>query len=214
MGFRGAGKSLYAVSLACALSKRFNLPILANIRVNYPGAERMESIEQFADATKRVCLFDEAHRNLDSRMWADNKGLTDVLLYNRKRVKHVIYTTPHVRNIDVRIRDIVPMLIVVIRPPGTDKIVASWFDVEKSGGIDQLGKPFKTDVVNDRRVFYRLYNTWEEAPILPATLDGHKLTGRPRAAASSVPVVSSAGAAVALRSPSRSSLVPPDMAGR
>jgi hypothetical protein len=167
MGFRGAGKSLYGVALSCALSKRFGLPILSNIGVNYPGAGRLGSIEEFANATGAVCLLDEAHRNLDSRLWADNKQFTDVLLYNRKRMKHVIYTTPHVRNIDVRIRDIVPILIVVEKLPNSERICARWFDVERSGGLEHLGKPFKVDVIPDRRVYFRLYSTWEEAPILP-----------------------------------------------
>ncbi len=167
MGFRGAGKSLYGVALACALSKRFRLPILANIGVNYPGARRLVSIEDFASATGAVCLMDEAHRNLDARLWADNKQFTDVLLYNRKRMKHVIYTTPHVRNIDVRIREIVPLLVVIDRPPVGESITARWYDVERAGGIDHIGEPFRADLVPDKRRFYGLYNTMEEAPILP-----------------------------------------------
>ena len=170
MGLRGAGKSLYGTAFACALSKKTGLPILSNIGINFPGAERLTSLKQFAEATGRICLLDEAHRNLDSRLWTNNKEFTDILLYNRKRMKHVIYTTPHVRNLDVRIRDIVPILIVVQRPRHSDRITASWFDVERAGGLDSLGDPMRVDVVRDRRVFFPLYSTWEEAPILPYEL--------------------------------------------
>lgn len=169
MGFRGVGKTLYSVALGCALSRRYELPILSNIGVNYPGSERLRSIEHFAEATGRVVIFDEAHRNLDARQWKDNKQFTDTLLYNRKRMKHVIYTTPHVRNLDVRIRDIVPILVVVDKVPGSDGIRASWFDVERAGGLDGNLKPFRVDRIPDKTLYYGLYDTSEEAPILPGS---------------------------------------------
>lgn len=167
-GALGHGKTLYSVAFAMGLSNMCNMPLYSNIWIDHPNYRPIVSIEHFARITHAVVLMDEAHRNLDSRLWSKNKEITDAVIYNRKRMKHCLYITPSYGNLDLRLRQIVPLLVVCTRERARSAITASWYDVQRASATGALPRVLVRRI-EDPTPFYGLYNTQEEAAILPIT---------------------------------------------
>jgi hypothetical protein len=165
-GLLGHGKTLYSVAFGLGLAVRSGMPLYSNIKIEHEAYRPIRSIEHFASITHAVVLMDEAHRNLDSRLWTQNKDITDAVIYNRKRMKHCIYITPSWGNLDLRLRQIVPIMVVCSRPRGQSSITASWYDVQKADAKGNLPRVL-VKTIDDPSIFYGLYDTQEEAPILP-----------------------------------------------
>jgi hypothetical protein len=169
-GVLGSGKTLYSASFALGLALASRMPLYSNIRIYHPLYRPLLSVEQFANITRAVVLLDEAHRNLDARLWSQNKMIADAVLYNRKRMKHTVYTTPSYGNLEKRLRDICPVLIVCDRKANTPVIRVSWYDAQRPGPGGVLRR-IKFQSLEDPQAAYGLYDTQEEAPILPLTLN-------------------------------------------
>lgn len=169
-GVLGSGKTLYSSVFALGLALASRMPIYSNIKLNHPLYRPLLSIEHFASITRAVVLLDEAHRNLDARLWSQNKVISDAILYNRKRMKHTIYTTPSYGNLDKRLRDVAPILVICDRYANTKAIRVSWYDAQRPMAGGALRR-IRFQVLDDPRSAYGLYDTQEEAPILPLSTE-------------------------------------------
>lgn len=167
-GILGSGKTLYSVSFALGLALASRMPLYSNIEVHHPLYRPLVSVEQFAHIRGAVVLMDEAHRNLDARLWSQNKVIADAVLYNRKRMKHCIYTTPNYGNLEKRLRSVVPVLVHCDRRANSSAIRVAWYDAQRPSATGAM-RQIRFQVLHDPSPIYGLYNTQEEAAILPMT---------------------------------------------
>jgi cytidylate kinase len=70
-----------------------------------------------ADANGSICIWDEAHRMIDSRQSLKHENIltTHVLTFARKMAAIQIFVTPHINNLDSRLRQLTEVLINVTK---------------------------------------------------------------------------------------------------
>lgn len=100
------------------VAKARRMGIKADIYANFDllGAKALTSYRDFyrvARSEASICLMDEAHVNLDSRLFARgaNIYMTQFMFYLRKLNTSLFMTTPHIRNLDSRMRQLTNILV-------------------------------------------------------------------------------------------------------
>lgn len=96
--------------------------IQVDLYANYGlrGAKPLTHYTDFYEVAKSpnsIVLLDEAHVNLDSRLFhrGSNIFMTQFLFYLRKLHASLFMTTPHIRNLDSRIRQLTNILVLCQR---------------------------------------------------------------------------------------------------
>ncbi|MDH7578471.1 MAG: hypothetical protein QHH75_11825 [Bacillota bacterium] len=92
--------------------------IHADLYANFDlqGAKPLTSYRDFyqvARSEASICLLDEAHVNLDARLFhrGANIYMTQFFFYLRKLSASLFMTTPHIRNLDSRMRQLTNILV-------------------------------------------------------------------------------------------------------
>lgn len=95
-----------------------HMGIKADLYANFDlvGAKPLTNYRDFYDVAKSeasICLMDEAHVNLDSRLFArgSNIYMTQFMFYLRKLNTSLFMTTPHIKNLDSRMRQLTNILV-------------------------------------------------------------------------------------------------------
>lgn len=112
MGKMGTGKTLSQTILLSYLHHVTGVPLAANYKINLKKASVVTNLMEIEKKTSEVFGFDEIWLSADARMWADNVKLTQWVNQTRKKKMIVFYTTQHIRQVEMRIRNATDVLIV------------------------------------------------------------------------------------------------------
>jgi len=110
-GKMGTGKTLTMTVLGIYLSIRTQTPLYANYTIKTYPSKRIRSSTDLWDANHGIVLLDEAWLTLDSRLYNDNVKLTRWINQTRKKDLILLYTTQHIRQIELRMRNATDILI-------------------------------------------------------------------------------------------------------
>lgn len=125
-GNLGEGKTFGMSVLAhyfTSKARRAGLTVDIYSNFGLKGSKPLVNYKDFYDVAKSsnsICLMDEAHVNLDSRLFhkGSNIYMTQFFFYLRKLHTSLFMTTPNIRNLDSRIRMLTNILVVCRRNPG------------------------------------------------------------------------------------------------
>lgn len=118
-GNLGEGKTFGMSVMAqyyAARARRAGLPVELFANYGLRGAHPLTSYKDFykvAASPASICLLDEAHVNLDARLFhkGSNIYMTQFFFYLRKLGASLFMTTPNIRNLDSRIRLLTNVLV-------------------------------------------------------------------------------------------------------
>lgn len=125
-GNLGEGKTFGMSVLAhyfAAKAKRAGVPVQLFANFGLKGARPLFHYQHFYDVARArasICLLDEAHVNLDARLFhkGTNIYMTQFFFYLRKLGASLFMTTPHIRNLDSRMRQLANILVDCHRVAG------------------------------------------------------------------------------------------------
>lgn len=162
MGNLGDGKTFGMSTLAhyfAARARRAGLKV--DIYANYEiqGGKPLFGYKDFfnvARSQNSICLMDEAHVNLDSRMFhkGSNIYMTQFFFYLRKLHTSLFMTTPNIRNLDSRIRMLTNILVICRRYPS-----GFLYEIYDYQGEKLLAKKFMPRFVANQIFKTKMYDT-------------------------------------------------------
>jgi len=152
MGKMGTGKTLTQSILGFYLAQAMKVPLNANYGLK--NATLIKNKADIWDMKSGIFCFDEIWLTLDSRLWKDNTFLTRWINQTRKKNLLVFYTTQHIRQVELRVRNATDILIFCERlPVGMRLNFIDW-------QYRQLGRRYLLKKENLAQYFH-LYNTYE-----------------------------------------------------
>lgn len=152
MGKMGTGKTLTQTILMQYLHATTGVPIASNYKMK--NASLVKSLMDITAKQSEVFGFDEIWLSADSRAWKDNVRLTQWVNQTRKKKMIVFYTTQHIRQVEMRIRNATDVLIVCEKDEVNHYLTF----------IDWQYKTIGRRYVIPREIaklFYPLYDTYE-----------------------------------------------------
>jgi len=152
MGKMGSGKTLSMSVLASYLHQATGAELDANYTLH--DAKPIETLNDVVKKEKSILCFDEIWLSADARAWKDNVRLTQWVNQTRKKQMIVFYTTQHIRQVEMRIRNGTDVLIVCEKT--TEGHWLQFIDYQ----YRQLGRRYLIPHQTAKQ-FYKLYNTYE-----------------------------------------------------
>lgn len=150
MGKMGSGKTLSMSILASYLSKKFNTPLYSNYGLK--GAKRITSLSELWKIDSAIFCFDEMWLTMDARLWKNNVFLSRWINQTRKKKMIIFYTTQHIRQIELRVRNATDILIYCQKEKDGHQLQFIDFQYQQMGNRYLLSNPAR---------FYYLYDTYE-----------------------------------------------------
>lgn len=152
MGKMGTGKTLSMTALAGFVHKHTGAPIYANYELKNVPYTPIKEIRQLWKAENGIFLFDEIWISMDSRNWANNVRMTHWVNQTRKKKLLVMYTTQHISQVEMRVRNATDILVYTEKKHGQH-----WLTF-----IDyQYGLIGRRYLLSNPKVWYNFYNTFE-----------------------------------------------------
>jgi hypothetical protein len=152
MGKMGAGKTLSMSILAEYAAWVMKSPLHANYGLQ--GAEKIRTTNDIWEMENGIFCFDEIWLTLDSRLWKDNVFLTRWINQTRKKKLIVFYTTQHIRQVELRVRNATDILIYCDKTPA-----GHWLQFV-DWQYQELGRRYLISHETAAR-FYKVYDTYE-----------------------------------------------------
>lgn len=158
MGKMGAGKTLSMSFYGSVIAKVMNVPLYANYGLD--GAQRIETVKELWAIDNAIVCWDEIWLTLDARLWSNNVFLTRFINQTRKKKIALFYTTQHIRQVELRVRNGTDVLIYCEKKP--HGILQTWMDWQ----YQTIGRKF---ILERPERFYGMYDTYEVLEPLKGT---------------------------------------------
>jgi len=152
MGKMGAGKTLTMSVLMEYFHHVTGAPLSANYTLK--DAKMIESLDAVVKENAGILGFDEIWLSADSREWGNNVRLTQWVNQTRKKKMIVFYTTQHIRQVEMRIRNGTDVLIVCEKKG--DGHWLTFIDYQ----YRTIGRRYLIPFESAKK-FYSLYDTYE-----------------------------------------------------
>jgi len=152
MGAMGQGKTLLMSILMQYMHHETGVPLAANYGLRH--AHYVTTTSQLWSLNSGIFGYDELWLDMDARSSGKNVFLTRLINQSRKKKLIIFYTTQHIRQVDVRVRNATDFLIVA-----TKTGEGHWFQI-----IDwQYRKLLRRYFISkeDAAKFYNVYDTYE-----------------------------------------------------
>lgn len=151
MGKMGSGKTLSMTILAQYIKKLTESPLWANYTLK--NSEKINTLSEIWKIENGIICLDEIWLTMDARLWNDNVMMTRWINQTRKKKLIVMYTTQHIRQVEMRVRNATDFLIYCQKMKG-GRTKLTFIDYQ----YNTIGKSF---IIEDPRIFYNLYDTYE-----------------------------------------------------
>lgn len=153
MGKMGTGKTMAMTALATKISHDQKVPIYANYEVK-GMKDRIKFMSEIWNLDDCILLLDEIWLTMDSREWGNQSNIKMTRFINQTRKKNimVMYTTQHISQVEMRVRNATDILVYCEKKAG--KHSQQYIDY-------QYGTIGKKLTIKDPSVIYPLYNTYE-----------------------------------------------------
>jgi len=162
-GRMGTGKTLTMTIMAEFLRRALHTQTHANYGLQH--SHRLLTLDDVWKLDGGVLCFDEIWLTLDARRSGGNVGLTRFINQTRKKKLIVFYTTQHIRQVDVRVRDATDILISCDKRNGVHWLTfIDW----------QYQTILRSYAIDDVSPFFCLYDTYEVLQPLEWDTDSHK----------------------------------------
>lgn len=168
-GNMGAGKTLSQSIFAEYLSKMTGAPLYANYSLQ--ESIPVTKMSQLWDLDFAILCIDEIWINMDARLWKDNVTLTRFINQSRKKRLIVLYTTQHIRQVEMRVRNATDILILCEKKNG-----GHWLNFVDWQNKQLLRSYFIAQETAEK--FYSIYDTYEL--VFPITMDSNPGAQQPK----------------------------------
>jgi len=152
MGRMGAGKTLIMSILMEYLHHQLGVPLAANYGLF--GASRVFAMSDIWELNYGILGLDEIWLTADARQSAQNVFFSQLVNQSRKKKLILFYTTQHIRQVDVRVRNATDILIMCEKTP-----TGHWVQIIDWQYREMKRKYFIT--FQQARKFYGVYDTYE-----------------------------------------------------
>lgn len=154
-GGLGQGKT-FCASLFAIMLKDLNRKLTLYANYDLVLAKKFTKLDELLDIKNSIIVYDELHLDIDSRKWFKNEAIINFLLQLRKYNNFLLYTTQHIRQVDIRLRNITNYIFEIVKTP-------NYFFIFAFDGLSlQLLRNFK---ISRRAIeklgLYKIYNTFE-----------------------------------------------------
>lgn len=151
MGKMGAGKTLTQSILTRYYAQKTNSPYWSNYSLD--GSKRIKSLKDIWKIENGIIAWDEIWLTIDARMYKDNVGITRWINQLRKKSLMLLYTTQHIRQVELRLRNATDVLICCDKMKNKD-IKLTFIDWQ----YRRMGRRM---IMKNPKKYYSLYNTYE-----------------------------------------------------
>ena len=152
MGKMGTGKTLTQTILSNYLHIKTKVPIYANYTLKKVPYTHITSLKELWNINNGIVCLDEIWLSMDSRMWKDNVQVTRFINQTRKKKITLFFTTQHIKQVEMRVRNATDILIYCEHKPE-----GHWLYF-----IDyQYGEIGRKYLLTNRERFFDLYDTFE-----------------------------------------------------
>ena len=111
MGKMGGGKTRFMTIIGVYMHYSTGAPLYANYSLFGVPYTKISSLKELWEINNGIVMLDELWLSMDSRMWKDNVAVTRFINQTRKKKITLLYTTQHIKQIELRTRNATDILV-------------------------------------------------------------------------------------------------------
>ncbi len=149
MGKMGGGKTRFMTIIGIYMHVITGSPLYANYSLFGVPYTRVKSLKDLWSINNGIVLLDELWLSMDARLWKDNVAVTQFINQTRKKKISLIFTTQHIKQIELRTRNATDILAFC-----ENGNTVTFIDYQYM----QIGRKY---VFDDPSFFNKFYDTFE-----------------------------------------------------